>query len=278
MNLTWFQSLIYGFFAGFSDILPVSAQAHKQVLLTLCGESGEPALLRLFTHIALAAVLYSSCQGQILRMSRARKLAKVPKRRRKRPLDRASLMDMSLLKTALIPIVITFLFYGKTSAWGSDLMLVSALLLINGLMIFIPQFLPGSNKEAASLTRVEGLLMGLGNAASVLPGVSGVGASVSVGAVCGVDRAYALNMALLLNIPVNIGFILYDLFALVTEGLSGISFGMMLSCLLSALMTFIGGFLGVRIMRKLSVNNGFGFFAFYSWGMALFTFIFYLTT
>lgn len=278
MNLTWFQSLLYGLFAGLADILPVSAQAHRQVLLTLCGETGEPVLLRLMTHAAMLAVLYSGCRGQLLRMSRARKLAKVPKRRRKRPLDRDSLMDMSLLKTGLVPIVLAFLFYGKTSVWGSNLLAVAALLLVNGLVLFIPQYLPGSNKEAASLTRVEGLLMGAGNAASILPGVSGVGTAVSVGSVCGVDRAYGLNMALLMNIPVNVGFLVYDIMDLVAVGLGGLGFVDILMCLLSAVLTFLGGWLGVRIMRKLAGNSGFGIFAFYSWGMALFTFILYLTT
>lgn len=277
MNLTWFQSLLYGLVAGIMDILPVSAQAHERILLTMCGETGAHALLRLLTHLAVLGALYYGCQGQIRRMTRAAKLAKVPKRRRKRPLDRASLMDISLLKTALVPVVIAMLFYGKTSSLSSNLILMSVLLLVNGVILYIPQYLAGSNKDAASMSRRDGLLMGLGSALSVLPGLSGVGVSASVGKVCGADSGYALNIALLLNIPVNIGFILFDLISLVTGGLSGLSFYAVVIYILSALLSFLGATLGIRIIRKLFVNNGFGLFAFYSLGMALFTFIFHIT-
>ena len=35
MDLNWFESIIYGLFLGLTDILPVSAQAHKLIMLKL---------------------------------------------------------------------------------------------------------------------------------------------------------------------------------------------------------------------------------------------------
>ena len=37
MDLNWLQSIIYGFVSGLMDILPVSAQAHRALLLKLFG-------------------------------------------------------------------------------------------------------------------------------------------------------------------------------------------------------------------------------------------------
>lgn len=277
MELNWLQGLILGLISGLTDILPVSAQAHRLVLLKLLGQNSEPVLLRLMIHLATLAALYYCCRNHIVRMTRAQKLARIPKRRRKRPLDRRSLMDLSLLKTTLIPIVTAFLFYQKTSALGANLIFVAAFLFLNGVILYIPQFLPGSNKDSGHLTRVEGLLMGLGGAASTLPGVSCVGTAVSISSVCGVEKNYALNTALLMNMPVTIGLIVYDIIAIMDAGLSGLSFGAVISCLLAAAGAFAGVFLGIKLMRKIASSVGFSVFGFYCWGAALFTFILYLT-
>ena len=183
MEINLLQSILLGITSGLTEILPVSAQAHRLVLLKLFGVNNEPALLRLLIHLSTMFALYYCCRGQILRLTRAQKLVKIPKRRRKRPLDTKSLMDYSLLKTTLIPIILAFIFYGKTASIASNLIVVAGILFLNGLILYIPQFLPGSNKDSRMLSRLEGFLMGLGGAVSVLPGISAIGSAVSVGAV-----------------------------------------------------------------------------------------------
>ena len=148
MELNWLQSLLLGLVSGLADILPVSAYAHRIVLLKLCGENSDPVAFRLFIHLATIGALYFCCRNHIVRMTRAQKLAHIPKRRRKRPLDKRSLMDLSLLKTTLIPMIIAFFFFSKTSILGSNLVFVAAFLFLNGIILYIPQFLPGSNKDS----------------------------------------------------------------------------------------------------------------------------------
>ena len=83
MDLNWLESLLIGLVSGLTDILPVSAQAHKAILLKLFGLSSEPVILRFMIHVATFAGLYYCCQGHIMRISRQLRLAKVPKKRRK---------------------------------------------------------------------------------------------------------------------------------------------------------------------------------------------------
>lgn len=277
MELNWLQGLFLGLLSGLADILPVSAQAHRLLFLKLFGENSEPVALRLMIHLATLGALYLCCQSQIVRMTRATRLAKVPKRRRKRPLDKRSLMDLSLLKTTLIPIIIAFFFYQKTMGLGSNLIFVAAFLFVNGVILYIPQFLPGSNKDSGYLTRVEGLLLGLGGAASVVPGISCVGTTVSIGSICGMDKKYVLNTALLMNIPVTIGLIVHDIIAIADGGMGSMSFGSLVVCLIAAVGAFAGVFLGVKLLRRIISSIDFSVFGFYCWGAALFTFILYLT-
>lgn len=273
MYLNWLQSILYGFLAGLTDILPVSAQAHKVLLLKFFGVQLGMDLMNLLIHLAVFGALYLSCQSQIVRMNRARSLARVPKRRRKRPLDTRSLMDWSMLKTMLVPVILGLFVYKYAVSLSGNLMLLALFLFLNGLILYIPQFLPGSNRDSRTLSRVEGLLMGLGGAASMLPGISAVGAATSIGCVCGVDRAYSLNMALLMNLGLTLGLVVQDILTLLESGLGTLSFVIVLRYLLTALTAFGGTMLGVKVMRYLSADHGFGLFAFYCFGLSLFTFI-----
>lgn len=271
MELSWIQSIGYGFLSGLTDILPVSAQAHKVLLLKFFGAQVDANLLDLLIRLGTMGALYVCSQAQLVRMRRARALARIPKKRRNRPLDTRSLMDWSLLKTMLLPVIASFFLLRYVEKLDQNMILVALFLFLNGLILYIPQLFPTGNRDSRTLSRVEGLLMGLGGVVSVLPGISSVGAAASVGSVCGVDRGYALNMALMMHFVVSAGHAVYDVMGM--SGTGGLSFALMVQYLITAAFAFCGTFLGVRLMRRLAQGKGFVLFAFYCWGLALFTFI-----
>jgi undecaprenyl pyrophosphate phosphatase UppP len=137
-----------------------------------------------------------------------------PKKKRKRPLDTRSLMDLKLLITMLIPVILVMFVWRKLEQLSSNTIIMATLLFLNGLILYIPQFLPSCNKDCRTLSRVEGLLMGIGGALSAFPGISGIGASLSVASVTGVERKYGLNMILLMNMGVLAGKMVYDVMEL----------------------------------------------------------------
>ena len=67
----------------FAIVLPALGSA---ILFNIGASSGGTDVMRLAVHIGVFGGLYYSCQSQIVRINRARALARVPKRRRKRPL------------------------------------------------------------------------------------------------------------------------------------------------------------------------------------------------
>lgn len=273
MDLSAIEQIIYGFISGLTEILPVSARAHSVLMLKVLGAEKINGLLVLLIHISILAAIYVTNQEQLVKMSRARKLARIPKKKRKRPLDVRSLMDSRFLFTMILPVVLVLLFYRRITAINFSLLVIAAFLFINGMILYIPQFFPGSNKDARLLSRIEGLLMGIGGTLSVLPGLSGLGAAVSVGSVCGVERSYGLTMALLMNIVYLIGLIVYDGLALFAVGLGGLTFSLFVTYVLTAAAAFVGTMLAIRIMRALASESGYHIFAYYCWGIALFAFI-----
>ena len=273
MELNWLQSALLGLISGLTDILPVSAQAHRALLLKFFGVRETPDLLALLLHLSVFAALYLSSRGQFVKMNRARALARVPKRKRRRPLDTKSMMDWSLLKTMLVPAVLGLFLSRYVRHWETNLVMLAVFLFVNGLILYIPQFLPTSNRDSRTLSRVEGLLMGLGAAASVIPGNSSVGIVISIASICGVERVYGLNMALLVKLFMMVGLMVYDVLGLITGGLGALSAALVFRYLLAAVLSFAGSMLGIRLLRRIASNSGYSLFGVYCWGLALFTFI-----
>lgn len=273
MDFGWLESLLFGITTGLTEILPVSVQAHDRILLKFMGRADSPALMRLLVHLSVFAAIFISCQPHILKMVRAKKMSRIPKRKRKRPLDTLSLMDLSLLVTMLLPVVLMLLIWKQAEKLAANTIIMATFLFVNGLILYIPQFLPSSNKDCRSLSRVEGLLMGLGGAMFAVPGLSGMGAALSIASVTGVERKYGLKMILLLQLGVLAGKSVYDLLDLISAGVGKMGVASVLSGLLAAAAAFLAAFLAVKWLRHLAEEKGFSSFAYYSWGMALFTFI-----
>lgn len=276
MALNWFESFLFGLFSGFGDVTPISAQAHRTLMLKFFGLSEVSDLQYLLIHLAIIGALYYTCRDQIVRMNRARSLAKVPKRKRKRPLDVRSMMDFNMLKTMIVPVILGLFFYEKAAVLNKKIIWIAVFLFVNGIVLYIPQFFPSGNRDSRTLSRVEGLLMGMGGAVSVLPGVSAIGVATSVGSICGVERSYCLNMALLMNLVLNVGFAVLDILGIISGGLGTLSILILIRYIFSAAVAFGGVLLGIKLMRYLAAEKGYALFSFYCWGMSLFTFIFNL--
>lgn len=273
MELSGIEQILYGLLSGLTEILPISSQAHSAIMLKVLGAELPSDLPVALIHLAVLMAIYYATRPQLVKMSRARRLASIPKKRRKRPLDICSLMDSRFLITMIIPVVLADLLYGKVSQVKFSLLAISILLFINGIFLYIPQFFPGSNKDARSLSRVEALIMGLGGGLSIIPGLSGVGICISLAGIGGVEKGYALNMTLMMHMAYLAGMFVHDILRIIQYGMGLISFQWVITYLLSAVTAFVGATIAIKLMRALSSDKGYPVFSFYCWGIALFAFI-----
>lgn len=275
MQPNWLESLIYGLISGLSEFLPVSSEAHRALFLRLTGTVDE-ARLRLAVHIGAFLSLLIFCTPVLSRLRRERKIAAVPKKHRRRQPDIRSLLDIRVLRTAGIALLVAFLAYPIVGRLYERLWVLAIFLAINGMLLYVPQFLPGANKDSQSLSSLDAVLIGLAGGAGVIPGISRVGASVSVGLTRGADRRYALDTGLLLSIPALIVLALIDCGGLFA-GAGGITAFSVARYFTAAVGSFAGSYCAVSILRFLAVRAGFSGFAYYCWGAALFSFVLYLT-
>lgn len=273
MELGWFESFIYGVISGISEFLPISSEAHRAVYLRMIGDA-DHALLRLMTHMGALLALLISCWPMISKLNRERSIAAVNKKRRKRAPDTKSLTDIRFTRIASLALVIVFILYSAVYDLHERLWILAGFLIVNGILLYIPQFLPAGNKDSRSLSSLDSILIGLSGGLGVVPGLSRVGLSTSTGFLRGADKRYALDAALLLSIPALIVLLIIDFFGIFSA--AGVTFLSVLSCFTAGITSFFSAFFGIYIMRFLAVRVGFSGFAYYSWGLSLFSFILYL--
>lgn len=274
MELSWFESFIYGVISGLSEFLPISAEAHRALYLRLIG-AGDYNLLRFMTHMGALLGLLITCWPMISKLSRERKIASVNKKRRKRAPDTRSLTDIRYLRICVISLIVVFIIHPIVHDLYERLWILAGFLILNGILLYIPQFLPGANKDSRSLSSMDAMIVGLSGGLGVVPGLSRVGLTASAGLIRGADKRYSLDTALLLSIPALAVLLIIDFFG-IFSATTGITFLAVLSCFTAGITSFLSACFGIYIMRFLAVRAGFSGFAYYSWGLSLFSFILYL--
>ncbi len=277
MNINWLESLLYGFVSGLAEFLPISAHAHQAIMSRLLGISGNLAFMNLWIHCGMLLGLYFAAREHFFGLYRELRLAAVPKRRRRREPDSKSIMQIKLMKTAFWLLALGFIFYPVTRMLQSKIHIVGLLLIVNGLIIILPQFLFTGNKDARRMSTLDGILLGLANGMFVLPGISRIAISTTVSHARGVDRTNALNWALCLSVPALAFLIGFDIYDIVSVGAGIGGFLDVVKCLLGAASAYLGGYISITFMRFISVHSGYNAFGYYSWGAALFAFILFLT-
>ncbi len=269
-GMSFFESVLYGLISGLSEFIPISPQGQQAIMLRLFGLNERDPFRDLLVHIAVLAALLIVCRPMLLSQRR------MASHRRKAAADNRAAYDLRLIRTARIPLIIGILLYIATQKLEQSNLMLALFFLINGLLIIVPEYIRHGNKDARFMTGLDGIFLGILGACSVLPGISRIAVMCGYTLARGSERQQAVNWVLQLSIPVLAIFVGLDIFALFSVGFGAMSFARFLGIVISAIAAFIGGYLGVLIVRNLSARTGFSGFAFYSWGLAIFSFILYL--
>lgn len=272
------ESILYGFVSGLSAFLPVSSHAHQSLMCYLFGISTRNSLQEILVHIGLMFSIFVGCREIIFRLRREQKLMSATRRRRMRAVDAKSYYDLRLLKTATFPLLIGLLLYITTQKLENNLVAIMGFLLVNAFALLVAEHSRHGNRDARTMTGLDGIVMGILGALSVFPGVSRTAMIASYATVRGADSENVSNWAILLGIPAIAFAICFDVFRIVTVGVGGFSFSAFIGCLLSGAAAFTGGYVGISLLKAVLANSGFSKFAYYSIGAALFSFIIYLIT
>lgn len=274
--MSLFESIIYGIVSGLAEIFPVSAQANQMVMRHLFGISQKEPIRDLLVHIAVLLGIFAACRGMFSKIRREQVMAYRLRRNPSQVRALKGVYDMRLVRSAapimLIGLLLNLFFNGLYS----KRLVFCLILLINGAITLIPTYIHQGNKDARSMSGLDGMLIGLAAACSAVPGISRNGAIMFMTLIREADKRNGVNWALLLSVPAMVMLIILDVIAIFTIGIGTVTLAIFLSYLLSMLFAFIGAYLGVSAVKVLITNTDYSVFAYYDFGLALLCFVLYL--
>lgn len=272
------ECILYGLISGITEFLPVSSRAHQALFRYLFGISTKAPLQELLVHIGVFFSIILSCWEVLLRLRREQKTLSGTRRRRVRSLDSRSLYDLRLLKTASVPLLAGLLLYFATARLENNLLLLMAFLLLYGFVLLLADHTRRGNRDARTMTGLDGIAMGMLGALSVFPGVSRTGMICAYGTARGAEGQNAATWAVLLGIPAMLFSVVYDMICVVSSGTGAASFTAVIGYILSGFVAFCGGYMGIALLKTILNHSGYSKFAYYAIGTGLFSFILYLIT
>lgn len=272
---SFIHKLIIALFSGFAEFFFVPAAPHLLLYEELTGYTLDDAVITLMIHLGCLCAVIIACKKRILYLLRANRHERYSRHRKNRHLDMNAIREMKMLKTAMIPLLIGALFYGVTAEWVTGPAMLALVLCVNGFIIFLPRIRPQGNKDSCMMSPLDSVVMGLMGALSVIPGVSRMAGSITGGSIRGTSQNHVLEYALLLSVPVLILQICFDVYAVIVSAVT-VSALQWLIWVLAGIAAYGGGFLAIVFMRYVFMKTAPHSFCYYSWGMAVFSFVLYL--
>lgn len=264
------QSILYGLVSGLSELMPVSSDAHQAFLRALFGVAKDP-VMDMLVHLSVLAAVYFGARNLMESFQRERRLQ--TRRTSARGTVKGYLYRFVRTAGAVLSIsLVVFTYIGETSY---SFLMIALFCLINGVVLFLPGRMAQCNKDARHMTVLDSIFFGLLGGLSAFPGFSRVGVATAYGVARGTERQQALNWALLVSVPALIIMAIIDFVTIFTVP-PAITFITVIGYFFAVVASFLGSYYSISIMKFLAVKVGYSAFAYYSWGMALFSFVLYL--
>ena len=189
------KAIIVGIVQGLSEFLPVSSSGHivlTQYLLGIreLGSSHQPDLgfeviLHIGTLVSVLLFFRKSLWSLVLSLFDKEMID-----------ERKKIMFLAL---ATLPAVIAALLFKEFfDAVPGKPVVVSALLYVTGFLLFIPRLV---KKGGGGVGCKSALIMGIGQAFAILPGISRSGSTIVAGMLSGAKAEKAAEFSFLMSIP-----------------------------------------------------------------------------
>lgn len=274
--MAWLLSILYGLVSGLTEFFPVSAAAHQALLGRIFSSQSPSPLLLPAAHLGcLLGVLYCT-RARRLRMKKAQR-SRSSRRHHRQQTEMQNLLTSKMLRTAFYPMALGLLCTVVARPLENRLNFVAVFLIVNGIVLFLPQIVSSGNRDERTGNRLDAAVMGMCAAASVLPGISRMGMVTGVASLQGFGKKFALEFSLLLSVSALTLTLVMDGVGLFLGGSLGFGLAVAVQCILCALTAFLGSLLSISLMRFLSERAGFSGFCYYCWGAALYCFILFMT-
>ena len=193
------KAVVVGIVQGLAEFLPISSSGHIVLTQYLLGIREVGGVQQ--PDLSFEIILHLGTLVSVLIFFRKSLWALTESLYKKEMVEERKMIMW--LGVATVPAVIAaLLFKDYFDAAPGKPVLVSGLLIVTGLVLFIPRLVKG---RVAKVGLRSSLIMGLGQAFAILPGISRSGSTIAAGLVSGVKAETAAEFSFLMSIPAIAG-------------------------------------------------------------------------
>ena len=277
--MEWFEAVLLGLVQGLTEFLPVSSSGHLEIGKALLGVETTDDLL--FTTMVHAATVLSTVvvfRKQIWDLLKGFFCGLKDVKVENRSLVCNDQTDYLLkMVVSMIPIFVVGVFFkdqvealfGSIKVVGYSLLATSALLIFSDLASKRPAR-EGAQTYRNGISYWQALVVGLGQACAVIPGLSRSGTTISSGLICGVKREVMAQFSFMMVLVPILG----ETFLEIVGGEFGASSVGALPLVLGFISAFLSGLFACKVMIALVRKARLSWFALYCLLVAAAIFIF----
>lgn len=210
-----FQALILGIVQGVTEFLPISSSGHLVLIPAALGWASPSlmfdATVHLATLVAVVAVFWRDLLGIVVAWWRG--LVKG------RPLRTTESRLGWWIIVGTVPGVLTGLLLEKNIELLFDSPRAAGVcLLLTAALLVLAEVFGRRQRALSTVNWLDGIIIGIGQAAAIAPGLSRSGTTISAGMFRGLNREAAARFSFLLSVPIIAGAWLVQLINLVGDG------------------------------------------------------------
>jgi undecaprenyl-diphosphatase len=242
------EAIVLGIAQGLTEFLPVSSTAHLRIVPAFVGWEDPGAAFTAVVQLGTMAAVLLYFREDLWRIARTW-FASLRRPELRSELDARMGWYIGL---GTIPIgIFGLIFKDQIETGARDLYLIGAALIVVGLVMLVADINSRRDRDVASLTMRDAAIIGLAQAAALIPGVSRSGATITTGLFLGFDRESAARYSFLLSVPAVVLSGLFELRKIGGEGTIGA-----VPTAIATLLAFIVGYASIAfLLRWLTRHN-----------------------
>ncbi|MBQ3009002.1 MAG: undecaprenyl-diphosphate phosphatase [Oscillospiraceae bacterium] len=268
--MTITDAILQGIIQGLTEFLPISSDGHLSIYQHFTGNYGENALiftlmLHLGTLIAVLVTYRKTIWELIVEVFSIiydlfhRRLS------HSRPTQMRSMVYMLIVTTLPLVAFVLVKDFITSFAEDKDIIIEGLCFLFTAVMLFLSSKCIKGRKTAREMTLRDALTIGFFQGLAILPGVSRSGSTISTGLLLGYSKEFMVTFSFILSIPAILGACVLDIPEIIAAGMV-YSWPVIIAGLVSSAIV---GFLAIRLIRYLVINDKFIIFSYYTFVLGI---------
>jgi undecaprenyl-diphosphatase len=241
------EAIVLGIVQGLTEFLPISSSAHLRIVPAFAGWDDPGAAFTAVTQLGTLVAVLLYFRDDLWRIL-VGWLAGLRSAEARSTLE--SRMGWYLIVATTPLVVFGAAFTEQIETGARNLYLIGATMIALGLVLLLAEAVGKRNRGIEDIGTRDGILVGLAQAAALIPGVSRSGATLTAGLFVGLDRPAAARFSFLLSVPAVILSGVYEMRVFVDGDAGDAGDAGFLPLAVATVIAFVVGYLTIAYFLR----------------------------